>query len=198
MTTDAQSEESSAPSWAERLAESRLGIAVLSFMESTVVPVPLETVIAPLMVSYTARAITIATAALLGCLLGSALFYWVGRFALDPVVLPALEALGLEQQFEDLREKLTSGRNAFVAVLLISLSPAPMQLATLGAGTVGANFLLYLAAIAFSRGIRYYGLAILCRLIGERIEHLRIPKRVSIPAGILTLAGLWAAYEFLL
>jgi membrane protein YqaA with SNARE-associated domain len=198
MTTDVQRDESRAPSWTARLAESRIGVAVLSFLESTVVPIPLETIIAPLMVSYTARAITIATAALVGCLLGSAVFYWVGRLALDPVVLPVLQALGLEPQFAELQEELASDANAFVAVLLISLSPAPMQLATLGAGTVGANFLFYLAAIAVSRGVRYYGLAVLCRLIGERIAHFRIPKRVSIPVGMLTLVGLWAAYEFLL
>lgn len=186
------------PHWAERLAESRVGIAVLSMMESTVVPIPLEALIAPLMVSYTARAISIATAALIGCLLGSAIFYWVGRLALDPVVIPALQALGLEQQFDELRERLSSGNNAFWAVLLISLSPAPMQLATLGAGTVRANFVLYLGAIALSRGVRYYGLAILSKLLGERIENLKIPKRVSIPVAMLTLGGLWAAYKFLL
>lgn len=38
--------------WTGRLARHRSGLAALSFAESTVIPIPLQTIVAPLMVGH--------------------------------------------------------------------------------------------------------------------------------------------------
>ena len=178
----------------ERLARHRSGLAALSFAESTVLPVPLETVVAPLMVGHPRRAASIALAIWLGCLAGALAFYMVGAWLVDPVVRPALEWLGLADDFRDMTDRL--GREGlFLSVFLISFSPVPMQLATLGAGAAGGNILVFLAAIALSRGLRYFGLAVLARLVGPQIAGFGIPKRYLIPGMVIVLALIWGVAQ---
>ncbi|MCQ0090978.1 YqaA family protein [Roseovarius sp. M141] len=156
------------------MSRSNVGLATLSFAESTVVPIPLETIVVPLMIGHPRRALRIALAIWLGCLVGATLFYSVGLLLADPVVHPVLRAVGLEDEFRKISDDL-SGGGFFWTIFLVSFSPVPMQLATLGAGTVGGNPLIFVAAIALSRGVRYFGLAVLAQLVGERIAHLKIP-----------------------
>ncbi|SHI79236.1 YqaA family protein [Wenxinia saemankumensis] len=197
MTQDKDTESTAgAPDWTERLARHRTGMAALSFAESTVVPIPLETLAVPLMVGHPKRSIAIAVAIWIGCLVGASLFYFVGLWLRDPVVLPAIEWLGLTQSYEDLAADLEGG-GLFWTVFLVSFSPAPMQLATLGTGAVQGNFAVFFAAIAASRGLRYFGLALLAQLVGERLRKfdISVGKMVPIIAGLLL--GGWALYEVL-
>lgn len=177
-----------------RLARHRTGLAAMSFAESTVVPIPLETIIAPLMVGHSRQALGIAVSVWLGCLAGALTFYMLGVLMFDPVVRPALEWLGLAQDFQTLTDKL--GREGlFWTVFLVSFSPVPMQLATLGAGAAGGNVVTFLAAIALSRGVRYFGLALLAQVIGPKITRMGLPKRYLIPGMIVILALIWAAMQ---
>jgi membrane protein YqaA with SNARE-associated domain len=175
--------------WTSRLARHRTGLAALSFAESTVVPIPLETIAAPLMVGHHRQAWVIATAIWIGCLLGASLFYFAGLWLSEPVVQPALDWLGLREDFEEMSRDL-EGSGLFWTVFLVSFSPAPMQFATLGAGTVGGNFLLFLGAIAASRGLRYFGLALAARIFGPRIARLNVPKgRIVLAVFAVLIAG---------
>ncbi|NND41015.1 MAG: DedA family protein [Silicimonas sp.] len=185
-----------APDWMERLANHRAGLAALSFGESTVVPIPLEALVVPLMVGHPKRALVIAVWIWLGCLVGASLFYFVGLWLADPVVLPAIEWLGLNDDFEEMQDRL-SGDSLFWVVFTVSLLPAPMQLATLGTGAVDGNFLVFISAIALSRGIRYFGLAILAQLIGERIANMNLPKRILIPALIAAFLVGWGIFQLI-
>lgn len=180
--------------WMTRLSRHRTGLAALSFGESTVVPVPLEALVVPLMVGHPKRALTIATAIWIGCLVGASLFFFLALWLADPVVMPALDSLGLNDEFDRMRERLDA-EGLFWTVFLVSLLPAPMQFATLGAGAAGGNFLVFFAAIALSRGLRYFGLAILAQLIGERISDWDIPKRYLVPGMMLVLVAIWGVMQ---
>lgn len=182
--------------WLDRLSRHRTGLATLSFAESTIVPIPLETVVAPLMVGHPRRALTIAAAIWIGCLIGATVFYIIGFWAVDPIVRPALQTLGLIDDFDNMADKL--GREGlFWTVFLVSFSPAPMQLATLGAGAAQGNFLSFIAAIALSRGLRYFGLAVFAQFIGERIARLRIRRRYLIVGLMVILALVWGVFQLI-
>lgn len=180
--------------WTERLARHRSGLAALSFAESTVVPVPLEAIVAPLMVGHHRQAITIATVIWLGCIAGATLFYFLGAWLFEPVVSPVLEAVGWADDFEEMRSDL--GRDgAFWTIFLVSFSPAPMQLATLGAGAADVSVFVFLLAIAASRGLRYFGLALLARVAGPKIAECDIPKR-KVMLGVLVVGvAVWGGAQ---
>lgn len=137
---------------------------------------------------------TIALVIWIGCLVGASLFYVAGLWLADPLVLPALEWLGLQGDFEDQAADLDSG-SLFWTVFLVSFLPAPMQLATLGAGTVAGSFPVFLGAIAASRGLRYFGLAVLANLFGPKIAEFGIPKnQIVVVFAVLTVG--WLALPF--
>ncbi|MEQ9490627.1 MAG: hypothetical protein RIM72_16720 [Alphaproteobacteria bacterium] len=184
------------PDWTDRLSQSRIGLCFLSFAESTVVPVPLETIVAPLMIGHPRRSVVIAIVIWLGSLAGAALFYGLGFWLADPVVHPVLEWLDLGDGLKDMTARLDKD-GLFWVVFLVSFLPAPLQLATLGAGVAQANFLVFLLAIAASRGLRYGGLAVLALLLGRKIAALNIPtgRLVLMLSGVL-FAG-WAALQLL-
>ncbi len=180
-----------------RLAHSEIGVGVLSVGESTVVPIPLEAVIMPLMIAWPRRAWFIATAALVGALVGASAFYFLGHLLFDPVVLPLLQQFGLEQDYRAALDNL-SEESLFWSVFLISVGPAPLQLATLGAGASSMSYLTFIAAIATSRAIRYLGLALLCNLLGERIKRYRVPKWVTVSASVAFLLAFWVIFSFMI
>lgn len=171
--TEASSSRDGVPDWVTRLAENRVGLAVLSALESTVLPIPLEAVLIPLMVSRPSHAIRIGLWALLGCLVGSLALFGAGMLA-QPIVDPVLQWLGLTQAFEDMQSRLTGG-NLFATVVVIAISPAPVQLASLGAGVVGANPLVFLAAVGVSRAVRYLGLGVLAKWLGPKLQEIDVP-----------------------
>ena len=184
--------------WIGRLSRSRRGIAALSAAESTVVPIPLEAILIPLMLSAPRRALGLGLAALAGCVAGALLFYALGFWLFEPVVSPALEWLGWKDEFRGVSARLTDESSFFTAVLLISLSPIPMQIATLGAGAVHGPVWLFVAAIALSRGLRYLGLAALARLLGARLERMRIPRRTVFLGTLAALGAVWLIYQGLM
>jgi len=187
-------EEQQDLSWSQRLADHKTGLAALSFAESTLIPVPLEALVVPLMIGHPQRSLAIATFIWIGCVVGASLFYAVGFWLAEPVMVPAVEWLGLADQFDQIAARLSQD-GLFWTVFLISLLPAPMQLATLGAGSIGGNFLIFFAAIALSRGIRYFGLAMLAQLLGERLREMHIPtKRIVLIAAIVLLGG-WGLWQ---
>ena len=181
----------------DRLSRNKRGLAALSFAESTVAPVPLETIVVPLMIGHPKRSIGIAVAIFAGCLVGASLFFVLGLWLKDPVVLPAIEWLGVADSFDDLTERLDSD-GLFWTVFLVSFSPVPMQIATLGAGATGGSYLTFIAAIAASRGLRYFGLAILAQILGKRIEKLEIPKRTLTLVTFGLLVVIYAIYKLFL
>jgi len=184
--------------WTARLARHRTGLAALSFGESTIIPIPLETVVIPLMIGHPKRSLSIATAIWIGCIAGAAVLYAVGFWLAEPVVEPLLATLNLSDDFREMQRELEGG-SLFWTVFIVSFSPVPMQIATLGAGTIGGNIVTTFAAIALSRGLRYFGLALLAQLLGERVAKLNIPTGklvlgtaaiILLGWGIMQLAGL--------
>lgn len=180
-------------SWSRRLARHRTGLAALSFAESTVVPIPLETLVVPLMIGHPTRSITIATAIWIGCLVGALTLYAVGYWLSEPVVMPLIEALGLSEEFDSMAQRL-QGDSLFWTVFIVSFSPVPMQIATLGAGTIGGNIVVTFAAIALSRALRYYGLAIISQFVGARIAQFNIPTGKLVLAIAAVMVAGWAIY----
>ena len=147
-------------------ASDRRSLLLGSFLESTIIPVPLELIVGPLMIRRDANAFVIAFWILLGCTLGALLFYGLGAALFDPVVKPILESLGQFNGAEEIKNQIGE-EGAFWTVFLISFSPAPLQLATLGAGIAQANILTFLLAIILSRGIRYFGFAAIMHFAGR-------------------------------
>jgi membrane protein YqaA with SNARE-associated domain len=145
-------------------------IALASFLESLVVPIPLETLLVPLMQARREKLWLIAGVTTLGCLLGAAIGYYIGHFLFDALREPIMTYMTTEAQFEQFRGHMD--KLGFWFIFSTGVTPMPLQVAMLTAGLTSYSFMLYMLAVATSRCVRYFGLAVLVYFFGNKTEKI--------------------------
>lgn len=185
-----------AQSWKQRLERSPHGLAwisVASFLESIVVPIPLEVVLVPYLLARRDRLWTIATGVTAGCLLGALVGYGVGHFLIEGLGRTWIEQMGWAGDAERFRSLFRD--HGFWAIVGIGIAPIPFQVAMLVAGAAAYPVPLFLLAAGLARGIRYYGLAALVALFEQRAERLWEEHATAVfaAAGALCALGVLAS-----
>lgn len=145
------------------------GIGLASFLEAIIVPIPLETILLPLMQARRKQLFTIATVVLAGCILAAILGYFIGYFVFDAVGPKIVSWVSTPEQFENVKQQMES--KGFWFVFSVGIIPIPFQIAMLAAGVTKYSFWLFFLATFLSRGIRYFGLAILVLVAGNKAQH---------------------------
>ncbi|NMH60683.1 YqaA family protein [Alteromonas ponticola] len=165
-------------------------ITVASFLESTIVPIPLEAILVPLMQARRERLWTIALMATVGCIIGAVFGYALGFFLFDLIGEWAIQAFSSPEQFDSIRQKMQ--REGFWFVLTLGIVPIPFQIAMLAAGATHYSLLSFLLATLIARSIRYFGLALAVYYGGNKAEKLiRRYKTKAVIAITLIIALLW-------
>lgn len=157
--------------WA-RSPGGRGSLFVASLLESTILPVPLEAALVPMMAADRAHVLRLATIALAGCLAGAMVGYLVGMTLFDLLGRPLLEHFGAVAAFDEVRRGFERG--GFWIVLWVGITPVPFQAATLAAGLTRYDPAMFMVATMLARGLRYYGLGGLVVLFGDRVQKLVI------------------------
>lgn len=163
------------------------GIGVASFLESTVVPIPLEAMLLPLMQKRREKLWLIATVTTLGCMVGALVGYAIGYFLFDALRDIIMQYVTTEQKFEQFQN--TMDKQGFWFVFSTGITPVPLQIAMLAAGVSKYSLWLYMVAVTTSRIIRYFGLALLVYYVGDETEKLiRQYKWQAIVLGVLIIS----------
>lgn len=173
------------------------GIGVASFLEAIIVPIPLEAILIPLMQVRRQDIVAISTAALLGCMVGACVGYGVGLFVFDAVGDYLVNLISTPEQYQQAKEQLHA--QGFLFVFSVGVIPIPFQIAMLVAGATQYSFFLFLLATLLSRGLRYYGLAALVWVVGNRAQELF--ERHKIATALVTsavVAIIWLVVFFFL
>lgn len=165
-----------------------IGIGVISALESMLLPIALEMLVIPIMATYRKRAFPIALAMLIGSLVGALICYYCGLLLFDQLAEPWMRRSGWLDDFERFSRDLESA--GFWPIFMVSVSPVPMQVATIGAGAANVPLHIFLAAIALSRGLRYFGVAALSVLIGRHFGiYLERHRSKMVLAGLVLFIG---------
>ncbi len=166
------------------------GITIASFLESTIVPIPLEAVLVPLMQARREKLWLIALMATLGCIVGALFGYALGYYLFDVVGEWIIETFSNPTQFENVRQSMEN--QGFWFVITLGIIPIPFQIAMLAAGATKYSLTLFLIASAIARSIRYFGLAVVVYYAGNHAERI-INKHKKKAMIILTLLilGAW-------
>ncbi|MDX1677421.1 YqaA family protein [Arsukibacterium sp.] len=187
----------SAETWLDRLDKSSYALPllfVLSMAETLIIPIPIETILIPWMLSHPQRRWTIASVALAGNLSAAALGYWLGVLLMEQWGAMLIDLFGGAQAFNSFSSEIEN--NGFRAILAVGLSPTPLQIAMLAAGATGYSFLLFVLAVGLSRSTRYYGLALLVHIAGEAAMQLWQRYSKQIGTVLLVLAVSWLWFQF--
>ncbi len=169
------------------------GVAGASLLESTVVPIPLELLLIPLMQTNRARVWRLAAAALAGCIAGALIGYGAGFFFQSTAGDWLVSITGSGEKFSQAARFLR--RQGFWFVFSVGVTPMPFQVAMVAAGAADYSIPGFLAATALSRAIRYFGLAGLVWAFGDAAERLYRKHRWSVALAVtVSVAVLWVLF----
>ena len=186
--------------WWRRIVESphtQWMFFVASFLETLILPIPIEAILAPYMLCRRDRIWRTATVVLGGCLVAALAGYAFGYFLFDSVGQWFLQTMQYEQQFESFRQRFEE--QGFWAIVLVGVVPIPFQLAILAAGISGYSVPLFLLGAAIARGMRYYGMALLLWVFGDAVARFwrRLPHSTVVAAGIVgVIAVIWLGASY--
>lgn len=177
--------------WTLSLASSRHALAALaavSFVESSVFPIPPDVLLIPLVLARPERAWRIAGICTLASVLGGAFGYLIGWGLFEQVGRPVLAFYGMLDKYEAFR----SSYNAWGVwwVLIAGITPFPFKVITITSGATGLDFGVFLLASAVARAARFFLIAALLHRYGAPIRDF-IERRLGLvfSLGMAALIG---------
>lgn len=139
----------------------------LSVAEASFFPIPVDVLLAPMVMAQRNRALYLAVVTTVCSVIGGLIGYAIGYYMLDAVT-PLLHQLGYWHGYE--RVQLWFAEWGFWAVLVAGFSPIPFKLFTIAAGASSMLLAPFVLAALISRGLRYAMVAYLVRWAGPAFE----------------------------
>ena len=152
--------------WSKHPAASRY-LALLSFAESVIFPIPPDVMLAPMSLSQPSRAWHFALITTLASIVGGVAGYLLGFFAFDTLLQPFIESSGYAHKLETAIGWFET--YGVWVVFLAGFSPIPYKVFTISAGFLQMAFLPFLIASAIGRGARFFLVASLMKWGGARM-----------------------------
>ena len=141
----------------------------LSFAESSFFPIPPDVMLAPMCLANPKKVWRFAFLTTIGSVLGGALGYFIGKFSFD-YIEPFIERLGYIIAYQDAVNWFNNW--GFWAILIAGFSPIPYKVFTIAAGALNMAFLPFIIGSVIGRGSRFYLLAFLVKLFGDKIDSM--------------------------
>ncbi|MGB7316850.1 MAG: YqaA family protein [Planktotalea sp.] len=163
-------------SWAEHRHALWL-LAFVSFIESSVFPIPPDILMIPMILARPSRAWLIASVALVASVLGGLLGYAIGALAYEQIGAPILESLGKADSMAEFSTRFND--LGFWAVLSAGVTPFPYKVITIMSGWTGMALSTFIITSIFARGLRFFIVAALLWKFGEPIRDF-IEKRLPL------------------
>lgn len=157
--------------WAEH-KYAQTFLCLVSFSESVFFPIPPDVMLAPMVLAQPRRAWSLASITTITSVLGGAAGYMLGYWLYEPVVLPFIETMHYQAKMEQIQYWFNE--YGIWIVFVAGFSPIPYKVFTVSAGLMHMAFLPFLLASAIGRGGRFFLVAALMRIGGEKYrEKLR-------------------------
>lgn len=160
------------------------GVFTASFLESTIVPAPLEALLIPLLQERRDKLWQIALMATLGCIVGALFGYALGYYTFELLRDWIVTYWITEQRLDTVILQINT--EGFWFIMTLGIAPIPFQIAMLAAGATHFSLPLFLLATGLSRAIRYFGIALVVYVAGDKAEEL-IKKYKLATVGLITL-----------
>ena len=142
-------------------------LMLVSFTESIFFPIPQDVMLLPMMLANRAKAFYYATMALIASVAGGLAGYVIGAFLFNEIAMPILELYGYLPKMEALKDLFL--QYGWWIVIGGGLTPVPYKVITITSGAMGLSLPVFFVAAIVSRAMRFYMLAILTYLLGNKI-----------------------------
>jgi membrane protein YqaA with SNARE-associated domain len=166
--------------WMMRLAADRRAPQALfwiSFVESSVFPIPPDVMLIPMVLANRAKAWVYATICTVGSVIGGIAGYVIGYYLFGYLGEPILKLYGYGQKYQDAADLF----NAWGPWILIAKgwTPFPYKVLTIAAGAFKMNLVAFILASIVARAMRFYLVAGLLFWFGPPIREF-IERRLSL------------------
>jgi membrane protein YqaA with SNARE-associated domain len=139
-----------------------------TYAQGAALPGPADALLVPFGLADPRRVYYLAIWALAGSTLGGITAYLAGAFAFQEVVAPVLNVFGIDPR-ELASFRTLFARHGWMLVVISSVSPFPSKLVSVSAGAFGIPFPIFALALGMGRAARFFTIALLIHLAGERI-----------------------------
>lgn len=183
-------------SWADRPG-GPVALTGIAAAESFFFPIPPDVLLIPMSLGRPRRALRFAALCTVGSVVGGMIGYWIGNGLYQTLGRPILELYGALAQYEQLGARYTE--NLVLTLGAAGFTPIPYKVFTIAAGGFSVPFGAFVAISAVSRGARFFLVATLIRLYGERIRGFieRYFNLLTIALVLLVVAGFLMVRLFL-
>lgn len=142
-------------------------LALVSFLESSVFPIPPDAMLIPMCLANRARAWHFAFVCTVASVLGGLAGYAIGFFLIETLGaliarIYSLDLATFDQWYADW---------GLWVILIKGLTPIPYKLVTIASGAAHFSLAVFIVASIVTRGVRFYAVAGLLRWKGEPIRH---------------------------
>jgi len=152
-------------------------LALVSFIESSVFPIPPDVLMIPMILAAPRRAWLIASVALVSSVLGGILGYAIGALAFENIGQPILSALGKADAMEAFNIRFND--LGFWAVLTAGVTPFPYKVITIMSGWTGMPLATFIITSILARALRFFVVAGLLWHFGAPIRDF-IERRLGL------------------
>ena len=152
-------------------------LGIVSFIESSVFPIPPDVLMIPMIIARPRRAFLIAAVATLASVLGALLGYYIGAALFETVGRPVLDFYGKGTEFDAFAVKYNDW--GAWAVLVAGITPFPFKVITIASGVTGLSLPVFIVASLIARAFRFFLVAALLWRFGAPIQGF-IERRLGL------------------
>lgn len=146
-----------------------LALALISFIESSVFPIPPDVLIIPMVLAARDRAWIIAGVATVSSVLGGFAGYAIGHLFFEAIGQPILDLYGYAAKFDE----FAAAYNEWGVWIVggAGFTPFPYKVITIASGVTGLDLMEFGLASAISRGARFFLVAALLWKFGPPLRR---------------------------
>ena len=143
-------------------------LAVVSFIESSIFPIPPDVMLIPMILAQRTRAWAFAALCTAASVLGGIAGYAIGMLLFESVGRPIVELYGYAAEFDRFRDYYQLYGAWIVA--LFALTFLPYKVVTIASGVAALDPLSFITASVLGRGLRFFVSAALLWYFGQQIR----------------------------
>ena len=159
--------------WTLKKAEHRYSswvLSIVSFAESSFFPIPPDVLLIPMIIAKRTKAWTYALICTLSSVIGGVAGYAIGFFLFNSIGILIVEFYHLSNSFNTFENYYKE--YGILIVLGAGFTPFPFKFITIASGVFSLNIFLFILTAFVARGLRFYLLACLLFIFGEKIKIL--------------------------
>ena len=148
-------------------------LAIVSFLESSVFPIPPDVMIAPMAIARKNDFIKIFLIATFFSVLGGMFGYILGAYFFD-LATSIMQFYNYEGKVVNLKSSLIEGEGFYTwlgILFLAGFTPLPYKVFTIVSGLISFNFPIFILISFISRGLRFFIVAYLSSVFGSTFTN---------------------------